>query len=133
MAGLITSPRRLLVAALILVAGLGALLVARDEPAGAASGKTLKLSADPKGKLRFNTTKLTTTHGRVTIVMTNPKSSGIPHAIAVQGNGLDKDGKPAKPGATSQVTVTLKKGTYNFYCPVDGHRAAGMKGKLVVG
>jgi uncharacterized cupredoxin-like copper-binding protein len=132
MAGLITSPRRLLIAALIVVAGIGALLVARDQPAGAASGQTLKLSADPKGKLRFNTTKLTTTHGRVTLVMTNPRSSGIPHAIGVQGNGLDKDGKTARPGARSQITVTLKKGTYNFYCPVDGHRAAGMKGKLVV-
>jgi uncharacterized cupredoxin-like copper-binding protein len=30
------------------------------------------------------------------------------------------------------VTVKLKKGTYTFYCPVDGHKAAGMKGKLVV-
>jgi uncharacterized cupredoxin-like copper-binding protein len=132
MAGRITFPRRLLIAALILVAGLGALLVARDQPAGAASGKTVKLSADAKGKLKFNTTKLTTTHGRVTLVMANPKGSGIPHAIAVEGHGLDKDGKTVKPGGTSQVTLTLKKGTYDFYCPVDGHRAAGMKGKLVV-
>ena len=30
------------------------------------------------------------------------------------------------------MTVTLKKGTYTFYCPVDGHEAAGMKGKLIV-
>ena len=30
------------------------------------------------------------------------------------------------------MTVKLKKGTYTFYCPVDGHEAAGMKGKLVV-
>jgi uncharacterized cupredoxin-like copper-binding protein len=132
MAALLTAPRRLLVAALILVAGIGALLLVRDQPAGAASGKTVKLSADAKGKLKFNTTKLTTTHGRVTVVMSNPKGSGIPHGIAVEGHGLDKDGKTANPGSRSTVTVTLKKGTYDFYCPVDGHRAAGMKGKLVV-
>jgi uncharacterized cupredoxin-like copper-binding protein len=132
MAALLTAPRRLLVAALILVAGAGALLLVRDQPAGAASGKTVKLSADAQGKLKFNTTKLTTTHGRVTVVMSNPKGSGIPHGIAVEGHGLDKDGKTANPGSTSTVTLTLKKGTYDFYCPVDGHRAAGMKGKLVV-
>ena len=28
--------------------------------------------------------------------------------------------------------MTLKKGTYEFYCPVDGHKAAGMEGKVVV-
>jgi uncharacterized cupredoxin-like copper-binding protein len=28
--------------------------------------------------------------------------------------------------------VKLKKGRYTFYCPVPGHREAGMKGKLVV-
>jgi uncharacterized cupredoxin-like copper-binding protein len=132
MAARFTSPRRLLVAALILVAGIAVLLVSRDQPAGAASGKTVKLSADAKGKLKFNTTKLTTTHGRVTLLMANPKGSGIPHAIAVEGHGIDKDGKTVKPGATSTVSVTLKKGTYDFYCPVDGHRAAGMKGKLTV-
>jgi uncharacterized cupredoxin-like copper-binding protein len=64
--------------------------------------------------------------------MMNPNGSGIPHGIAVQGNGVDKDGKPAAPGRTSTVSAALKKGTYTFYCPVDGHRAAGMKGTLTV-
>jgi plastocyanin len=128
------NPRRVLVLALALAAALaGGLLLARDPSANAASSaKTLKLSADAKGKLKFSTTKLTTTHGKVTLVMTNPGGSGKPHAIAVEGKGVDKDGKVASPGKTSTVTATLKKGTYQFYCPVDGHRAAGMKGTLVV-
>ena len=34
---------------------------------------------------------------------------------------------------TSTVSAKgLKKGTYTFYCPVDGHKAAGMKGELTV-
>jgi uncharacterized cupredoxin-like copper-binding protein len=64
--------------------------------------------------------------------MSNPKTSGLPHGIAVEGKGIDKDGRPASPGRTSRVTVTLKRGTYEFFCPVDGHKAAGMEGKLVV-
>ena len=64
--------------------------------------------------------------------MDNPSSSGVPHAIALEGNGVDQDGETADPGGTSTVTVTLKPGTYSFYCPVPGHEAAGMKGTLTV-
>jgi uncharacterized cupredoxin-like copper-binding protein len=32
----------------------------------------------------------------------------------------------------ASVTADLKPGTYDFYCPVDGHRQAGMAGKLTV-
>ena len=62
--------------------------------------------------------------------MANPSS--LPHAIAVKGDGATRTGKTVNKGGTSRVTVTLKKGTYTFYCPVDGHTAAGMKGKLIV-
>ena len=30
------------------------------------------------------------------------------HGIAVEGHGVDKDGKIVNPGGTSRVTVTLK-------------------------
>ena len=130
----IAASRRLLVLTLVAVAALaGALLLARgDQPAGAATSKALRLSADATGKLKFNKTSLTATHGKISLVMSNPGSSGTAHAIAVQGKGVDKDGKTVSPGGTSRLTLTLKKGTYTFYCPVDGHRAAGMKGRLVV-
>ena len=87
-------------------------------------------SQSSKTKLAFNHRTLTAKHGKVTLVMANPSSTN--HAIAVEGHGVDKDGKTVGKGGTSRVTVTLKKGTYTFYCPVDGHKAAGMKGKLVV-
>jgi len=130
------SPRRTLVLALagFVAAALTAvlLLAGGPSPANAASTKTVKLSADASGKLKFNKSKITVTHGKVAFVMKNPSGSGKPHAVAVEGKGIDKDGKTVQPGGTSKVTVTLKKGTYEFYCPVDGHEAAGMKGKITV-
>jgi uncharacterized cupredoxin-like copper-binding protein len=129
------SPRRTVVLALValVAAALTAvLLLAAGAPADAAGTKTVRLSADASGKLKFNKSKITVTHGKVAFVMKNPSGSGKPHAVSVEGKGVDKDGKTVQPGGTSKVTVTLKKGTYEFYCPVDGHEAAGMKGKITV-
>jgi uncharacterized cupredoxin-like copper-binding protein len=100
-----------------------------------AVGQTLKLSADPTGKLAFVPKELSVSKpGTITLVLTNPSSSGIPHAIAIEGNGIDKDGKVVQPGGTSTVTVSLTKaGKYELYCPVDSHKAQGMTGDLTVG
>ena len=98
-------------------------------PAPSASG-ALQLSADPSGQLKFDKTALSAKAGKVTIVMKNPSS--VPHAVAVEGKGVDKDGKTVGSGGTSTVSATLKPGKYEFYCPVDGHKAAGMKGELTV-
>ena len=97
--------RRLLIAAVVAVAAV----LAVASVVSAATTVSLRAS---KTKLAFNHKTLTAKHGKVTLVMANP--SGLPHAIAVEGHGIDK------------------KGTYTFYCPVDGHKAAGMKGRLVV-
>ena len=115
--------RRVLVAAIVAV--VGALAVASVVSAKS----TINLRAS-KTKLAFNHKTLTAKHGKVTLVMANPSSTN--HGIAVEGHGIDKDGKTVGKNGTSRVTVTLKKGTYTFYCPVDGHKAAGMKGKIVV-
>jgi uncharacterized cupredoxin-like copper-binding protein len=64
--------------------------------------------------------------------MANPKGDSLPHGIAIEGKGVDKDGNVVQPGGTSTVTVALKPGTYTYYCPVPGHRKAGMEGTLTV-
>ncbi|MEY2441953.1 MAG: hypothetical protein QOJ46_1379 [bacterium] len=97
-----------------------------------AAGRKLMLSADEDGGLYFTPRKLAATAGTVTLVMDNPKSTGKPHGIAVEGNGVDKDGPTVKPGQSSTLTVALKPGKYTFYCPVPGHKAGGMKGTLTV-
>ena len=55
--------------------------------------------------------------------MANP--SGTPHAIAVEGHGIDKDGKTVTQGRDLPRDGQAQEGTYTFYCPVDGHKAAG--------
>ena len=99
-------------------------------PQGKAAGSSLKLSADPGGQLKFTVSSLSAKSGKVTITMSNP--APVPHGIAVEGNGVDKDGKIVNQGAKSTVSVTLKPGKYTFYCPVPGHRQAGMQGTLTV-
>jgi plastocyanin len=102
-----------------------------SEASKSAGGK-LKLTADPDGGLSFDKTTLETKSGEVSIVMDNPDSAGIPHAVGVEGNGVDEEGETAEPGGTSEVSATLKPGTYTFYCPVPGHEEGGMKGTLTV-
>jgi uncharacterized cupredoxin-like copper-binding protein len=110
-------------------------LASRSHPAAgdaAQRGTTLRLRASATA-LKFNRTTLRARRGRVTLVMVNPSSSQIPHAIAIEGKGIDKDGRTVRGGGTSRVTVTLRKrGRYTFYCPFDGHERAGMKGRLTI-
>ena len=101
-----------------------------EDKGGGGSGGELKLSADPSGQLKFNTDSLQAKAGKVELMMDNPSS--VPHAVAVDGNGVDKDGNTVGKGGVSTVEVTLKPGKYTFYCPVDGHKSAGMKGTLTV-
>jgi uncharacterized cupredoxin-like copper-binding protein len=100
--------------------------------AHAARSTTLRLTADPHGAMRFNTKRLSAHPGKVTIVMSNPRSSGMPHGIAIKGKGVNRSGKVVGPGGRSTLSVTLKRGRYTFFCPVPGHAAAGMTGTLTV-
>jgi plastocyanin len=99
--------------------------------ASAGGGSKVALKADASA-LKFDKKTATAKAGAVTMTMVNPSGGQTPHAIAVEGNGVDKDGKVAQPGGTSTVSVKLKPGKYTFYCPVDGHRKAGMQGTLTV-
>jgi plastocyanin len=111
---------------------LTAVAVAGTSTAVVQAKTSLKLKADPKGALKFDKTRLRATPGQVTIRLTNPSSSGKPHAIEIEGKGKEKKSKVVGPGGKATVTITLKKGTYEFYCPVGNHKAAGMEGKLIV-
>jgi plastocyanin len=96
---------------------------------GSGVGQAVHLSAVP-GRLAFNATHLRAKAGVLTVSMSNPSS--FPHGVSVQGQGLDRDGKVVQHGGVSSITVELRPGAYVFYCPVPGHRQAGMQGTLTV-
>lgn len=95
-----------------------------------AGGQRLELSADPGGALKFDQSSLTAKAGKVTIVMDNPSS--LPHAVEIEGNGVEEEGETVEKGGVSRVSADLEPGEYEYYCPVGGHEAAGMKGTLTV-
>jgi VCBS repeat-containing protein len=70
--------------------------------------------------------------GTYTFTLTNDGS--FQHALEVEGQGVEEETDKVDPGSTDQVTITFSKtGSYEFYCPVDGHRGKGMEGTLTVG
>jgi len=90
----------------------------------------LEIDADPTGQLKFLASSASATPGQVTLRMKN--MSSVPHDIAIRGAGISQIGPVVSNGGVSTVTTTLKPGIYMFYCSVDGHEAAGMRGSLVV-
>jgi plastocyanin len=97
---------------------------------GGGASSSLALAADSGGQLKFDKSSLSAKAGKVTITMDNP--SPVPHAIAIEGSGVNESGSTVGMGGKSTATASLKPGTYTFFCPVDGHKDAGMKGTLTV-
>ena len=95
----------------------------------AVAATSLKINA-VNGKLAFTKKSASAKAGTVRITMKNP--APFKHAIAIKGNGVNVKGKVVGKGGTSRVSTRLKKGRYEFYCPVPGHEEGGMKGTLTV-
>jgi plastocyanin len=97
------------------------------KPAG--PGGTVQLAASPTA-IAYDTTKLTSKPGKVTIEFTNP--AALEHDVAIE-----KDGKEIAVSETigegkTSVSAELASGTYTFLCTVPGHAEAGMEGTLTL-
>jgi mono/diheme cytochrome c family protein len=106
------------------------------KPAVEKGGK-LEIPADPSGQLAYATNKASAAAGAVSISM--PNMSGVSHNIAVEPGAHEATGSGPVIAASQFVTkgtavikVTLKPGSYTFFCQASGHRAAGMYGTLTV-
>jgi plastocyanin len=96
----------------------------------AAGGQTLSVAANPEGQLKFTTSTLTAKAGNVTINFAN--SSSVEHNLTIESGGKVAGATPTFQGGSKPLSVTLKPGSYKFYCSVPGHRMAGMEGTLTV-
>src|SRR3954453_23860668 len=102
------------------------------QSSGGGGGDTLALEAQENGGLRFDKKDLTAKSGSVTITIDNPSGNSQPHAVEVEGKGVEEESDIVSPGSNGKVTVDLKPGKYEFYCPVGDHRQQGMEGTLTV-
>jgi plastocyanin len=99
---------------------------------GGGASSSVKLAADPS-QIAYDTTTLSAKAGNVTIDFNNPDSA-ISHDVCVQDPNGKKLGcsKTVSGGSATLDLSNLKPGSYTFYCSVDSHEAAGMKGTLAV-
>ncbi len=54
------------------------------------------------------------------------------HAFEVKGQGIDAKTPNIPAGQSAALTTSLKSGTYDTFCPIDGHKNMGMDAKLTV-
>ncbi|PYP56735.1 MAG: hypothetical protein DMD44_11755 [Gemmatimonadetes bacterium] len=107
---------------------LGALIGAAPRPYPAAPSRvSVKLS-----EWNVVLSQASVAAGSVTFVVTNAGS--IPHGFEVEGQGIEQEIETIQPGASDTLTLTLKKGSYEVYCPVgaDSHKKLGMDTHLKV-
>jgi plastocyanin len=105
---------------------------ATDTPAatdGAGASK-LAIAADPGGAKKFTESSYSATAGSVEVDFAN--DSQLPHAVEIEGNGVEETTETVTGADAPPLTVDLKPGTYTIYCPVGDHRAEGMEATLTV-
>ena len=119
------------IAAVLAVAIAAATAVVAVGPAAARPTTTtvVKVTALSSG-LKFNTKVLRAHPGKIKLVFTN--KSTVKHNVRIESGENELGGTKNIGKGQTTASVTLKKGTYNFYCSVAGHEDAGMKGKLIV-
>ena len=68
--------------------------------------------------------------GEITFSIINNGPSA--HALEIEGNGVEEETGTIDTGGRAKLTVDLKPGTYEMYCPIGDHRSRGMEGSIVV-
>jgi plastocyanin len=100
------------------------------EATPAAGAGSVQLTADPSGKLAYDSKQAAAEHGKVTVRLVN--RSRTPHNVTIAKGSKVLAATRTIEGATTATTVELAPGKYVFFCSVDAHRQAGMQGTLTV-
>ncbi len=96
------------------------------------SGQTVQVS-EKEWTITVAGTQMTKGNGDASVptgtVTFNIKNDGtVDHQFEIQGNGIDKHTDNIAPGKTGKLTVNLTAGKYEVWCPIPGHKEAGMDG-----
>ena len=118
-----------LVLAALLLAGCGSDDGENGDDGQSSGGQTVELVAT---EFAFEPADVSVDEGGET-TFTVSNEGEFPHALEVEGNGIEEETDTIDPGGSGSVTVDLEPGEYELYCPIDDHRAQGMEGTLVVG
>jgi uncharacterized cupredoxin-like copper-binding protein len=96
---------------------------------GGGAGGTVDLTA---ADYKFDPSDPSVKAGNVTFDLKNQGQTA--HSLEIEDvNGEDKELEgDVQPGSSGTLTVNLKPGTYEFYCPVDNHKEMGMTGEITV-
>ena len=83
---------------------------------------------------KFSPSDPTVKSGKVSFNLKND-SQTTAHSLEVEdvtpGHDQELEGE-VSPGQTGNLTVSLKPGKYEFYCPIDNHKELGMEGEITV-
>ena len=98
---------------------------ARHDPG---SARTVPIAAT---EFKFDPAEVTVRPGEVRFKVSN--AGGAPHALEVEGQGIEEETDTIQPGRSAELTVHLSRaGTYKLYCPVGDHEQRGMVGEFTV-
>jgi uncharacterized cupredoxin-like copper-binding protein len=102
------------------------------EEGGEAAGPPLKTFTVSETEFKLSPSTFTVDKaGTYTFHAVN--NGQVVHSLEIEGNGVEKEIEGnLQQGDSGDLTVALEKGTYELYCPVDGHKDQGMEGEVKV-
>jgi uncharacterized cupredoxin-like copper-binding protein len=131
---------------LVLVAGAGAALLLAGCGGGDSSTPSGTGATSATASPAATGTKVTATEKEYSIALSTTtfapgvytfevvNQGAMVHNLVIKGPGVDATAAPdVQPGASGQVTVTLKQGSYELWCSIDNHKALGMDMTIQVG
>lgn len=92
---------------------------------GGAAAATLVTTDD----LKFDPAQVTLAAGQPVTLALDNKGGALDHDLVIDALNVQVT---VGAGQTAQAQLNAKKGTYDFYCSIPGHKEAGMVGKLVL-
>jgi uncharacterized cupredoxin-like copper-binding protein len=108
---------------------VGVLALSPSTPAGA---KT-KITTVKAIETDFHIALSKKTFAPGTYLFEAENKSQTTHALEITGPGLKHaETKDIPPGKSAKLKVTFKKGKYDIFCPIPGHKMLGMNVNLVV-